>query len=90
MLSNFYVESFVDKYPLKYFSGEGIRTAKCELSGEYQIGFVGRSLLNAFNALEYAEANNRADIERNARAVIDSHITNGFSASGLFYESGKL
>ena len=90
VLSNFYVESFVDKYPLKYFSGEGIRTAKCELSGEYQIGFVGRSLLNAFNALEYAEANNRADIERNARAVIDSHITNGFSASGLFYESGNL
>src|SRR5690606_20272359 len=55
VLTNFFKESYVDKYDLKYYSGVHLRTDDCVSTGSAEVGFVGRVLLNAFNALEYGE-----------------------------------
>ena len=89
-LSNFFKEAFNDNYDLKFYSGEAIHTDLCEKVAAYQIGFVGRSLLNAFNALEYGEANGRDDLVKDANAVFDSHLTHGFSPQGFFLECGDV
>ncbi|MEN9918694.1 MAG: hypothetical protein RL662_1130 [Bacteroidota bacterium] len=86
LLSNFFSESYVDKYDLKYFSGVHMRTDNCENTGSVEVGFVGRVLLNAFNALEYGEANNRADLVSKANAIFDSFLTHGFTPAGFFRE----
>lgn len=62
VLSNFFVESYVDDTPTKYYSGVELRTATCENLDVAEVGFVGRTLLNAFNALEYGEGKQRADL----------------------------
>ena len=74
VMSNFFVESYVSGNATNYFSGEGLLTATCESGSVAEIGFVGRTLLNAFNALEYGEANQRAELVQNANAVIDSYL----------------
>ena len=89
-LSNFFKESYNGAYNLKFYSGEAIHTDRCEKVGAYQIGFVGRSLLNAFNALEYGETNGRTDLVADANSVFDSHLTYGFSPSGFFLECGDV
>lgn len=86
VMSNFFVESYVSGNATNYFSGEGLLTATCESGSVAEIGFVGRTLLNAFNALEYGEANQRAELVQNANAVIDSYLEEGFSESGFFNE----
>jgi hypothetical protein len=86
ILSNFYVQSYVDKYPLKYFSGVELRTDDSESTGIAEIGFVGRVLLNAFNALEYGEANHRPDIAEKARSIFNSYLEHGFTSGGFFKE----
>lgn len=47
---------------------------------------MGRTLLNAFNALEYGEQQQRTDLAGNARLVFDSYLKNGFSSAGFFNE----
>ncbi len=86
ILSNFFVESYVDTYPLKYFSGVHQRTDDCKSTGIAEVGFVGRTLLNAFNALEYGEQNNRPDLMAKAKAVFDSYLAHGFTSNGFFRE----
>ncbi|EGK01134.1 hypothetical protein [Dysgonomonas gadei] len=86
VMTNFFTESFVDKYDLKYFSGVHLRTDDCKSTGSAEVGFVGRVLINAFNALEYGEQNNRPDLVRKANAVLDSYLTNGFTTNGFFRE----
>ncbi|WP_455585935.1 hypothetical protein [Bacteroides sp.] len=86
VMSNFFVESYVSDYATKYFSGEGILTATCENGPVAEVGFVGRTLLNAFNALEYGEAKQRTDLIHNANSIFDSYLENGFSGSGFFNE----
>jgi hypothetical protein len=86
VLSNFYTESFVDKYDLKYYSGVHMRTDDCASTGSAEIGFVGRVLLNAFNALEYGGQNNRPELVKNAHAVFDSYLKHGFTTNGFFRE----
>ena len=86
VMSNFFVESFVGGNATNYFSGEGLRTATCDSGPVAEVGFVGRTLLNAFNALEYGEENNRPDLIKNATAVFCSYLKNGFSDSGFFNE----
>ena len=51
-----------------------------------EVGFVGRTLLNAFNALEYGESQNRKDLVDNANSIFDSYLQNGFSSRGFFNE----
>ena len=89
-LSNFFKESYNGAYDLKFYSGEALHTDICEKIAAYQIGFVGRTLLNAFNALEYGEANGRADLVADANSVFDSHLAHGFSPSGFFLECGDV
>lgn len=86
VLSNFFVESYVDDFDLKYYSGVHLRTDDCESKGSVEVGFVGRVLLNAFNAIEYGEEHNRPDIVKNAQAIFDSYLKYGFTSSGFFRE----
>lgn len=86
VLSNFFVESFVGNTPVKYYSGVGLNTSTCDKLGFAEIGFVGRTLLNAFNALEYGESNKRNDLVTNAKAIYDSYLIHGFSEVGFFNE----
>ena len=86
VLSNFFTESYVDKYDLKYFSGVHMRTDDCKSTGSVEVGFVGRVLLNAFNALEYGEETNNTELVRKANSVFDSYLKHGFTANGFFRE----
>nr|WP_246348010.1 hypothetical protein [Dysgonomonas hofstadii] len=86
VLSNFFVESYVDKYDLKYFSGVHMRTDNCASTGSVEIGFVGRVLLNAFNALEYGEETNNNDLIGKANSIFDSYLQYGFTPNGFFRE----
>lgn len=76
ILSEYFSRSYVGKYPLKFTSGVELRTADCESTDIAEVGFVGRVLLNAFNALEYAEANGReqlaAEAGRSSTATCDT------------------
>ncbi len=86
LLSEFFVRSYVGDYPLKYISGVELRTADCESNGIAEVGFVGRVLLNAFNMLEYGEANGREDLAAKARSIFDSYLRYGFTPGGLIRE----
>lgn len=86
VLTNFFKESYVDQYDLKYYSGVHLRTDDCKSTGSIEVGFVGRVLLNAFNALEYGEANNRPDLVADANAIFESYLENGFTSNGFFRE----
>lgn len=86
ILSNYFAESYVDKYDLKYFSGVHMRTDDSKSTGSVEVGFVGRVLLNAFNALEYGEQTNNQDLIRKANSVFDSYLKHGFTPNGFFRE----
>ncbi len=90
VLSNFFSESYVDDFDLKYFSGAGMRTDDCKSTGDYEVGFVGRVLLNAFNALEYGRDNNRPDLVEKASSVLSSTLDFGFTPEGYFREAMNL
>lgn len=85
-ISNFFIDSYVGDKPLKYYSGVELRTETCEAMPIAEVGFVGRTLLNAFNALEYGEANSRPELVGNATAIFGSYLENGFSPKGLMKE----
>jgi len=85
-LTLYFTDSFVSDKPLKYNSGELLQVATCEPNGRAEVGFVGRVLLNAFNALEYGERNSRDDLTGNSRAVFNSYLEGGFSPNGFFRE----
>lgn len=86
VLANFFTESYVDQFDLKYFSGVHMRTDDCLNTGSAEVGFVGRVLLNAFNALEYGEQTNNPDLIHKANAIFDSYLVHGFTETGLFRE----
>lgn len=86
VMSNFFVESYVDNTPTHYYSGVELETATCASTDVAEIGFVGRTLLNAFNALEYGSQQNRSELIRNANNIFDTYLRNGFSADGFFNE----
>jgi hypothetical protein len=86
VLSNFFTESYVDDYELKYFSGAHLRTDDCKSTGVAELGFIGRVLLNAYNALEYGEQNNVPGLVEKAKAIYDSYLAKGFTSNGFFKE----
>lgn len=90
VMSNFFVESYVDKFDIHYYSGVELLTYGCENTDVAQVGFVGRTLLNAYNALEYGEANNRQDLIDDANSIFDTYAKNGFTHADLFKESFHL
>ena len=85
-LSQFFTQSFVDGASVKYYSGVELETANCRSNAIAEVGFVGRTLLNAFNALEYAESQGKTEMANQARSIFDSYVENGFSDSGFFLE----
>lgn len=82
--------SFVDKYDLKFHSGMRMRTDDCLNTDNFQIGFVGRVLLNAFNAYEFGEKNGDAELLRQGEEIFGSVLKHGFSPEGYFRENVKL
>ena len=79
VMSNFFVESYVDNTSTHYYSGVELETATCASTDVAEVGFVGRTLLNAFNALEYGAQQNRSDL-------VDNANQNGFSQAGFINE----
>ncbi len=86
VMSNFFVESYVGETPTHYYSGVELETSTCANTDVAEVGFVGRTLLNAYNALEYGEQQNRADLINNAVNIFNTYLQNGFSAAGFFNE----
>lgn len=86
VMSNFFVESYVNNTSAHYYSGVELETATCASTDVAEVGFVGRTLLNAFNALEYGAQQNRSDLVDNANSVFDTYLQNGFSQAGFINE----
>lgn len=86
VLSNFFVESYVNTTPTHYYSGVELKTATCASTDVAEVGFVGRTLLNAFNALEYGSQQNRSELVNSANSIFDTYLSNGFSPAGFFNE----
>lgn len=86
VMSNFFVESYASNTPTHYYSGVELETATCANTNVAEVGFVGRTLLNAFNALEYGKQQNRQDLVDNANHIFDTYLQNGFSPAGFFNE----
>lgn len=86
VMSNFFVESYVGNTPTHYYSGVELETATCANTDVAEVGFVGRTLLNAFNALEYGKQQNRQGLVDNANHIFDTYLQNGFSPAGFFNE----
>ena len=85
-MSNFFVESYVDSTPTHYYSGVELDTETCVNTDVAEVGFVGRTLLNAYNALEYGTLQHRTDLVNHARSIFDSYLKNGFTDKGFFNE----
>ena len=86
VLSNFFVESYVNTTPTHYYSGVELKTATCASTDVAEVGFVGRTLLNAFNALEYGFQQNRPELVNSANSIFDTYLSSGFSPAGFFNE----
>ncbi len=86
VLSNFFVESYVNTTPTHYYSGVELKTVTCDNTDVAEVGFVGRILLNAFNALEYGFQQKRPELVNSANSIFDTYLTNGFSPAGFFNE----
>ena len=89
-LSNYFRKAYVDKYPLKYHSGISIRCDDCKPVDHVQLGFCGRVLLNAFNALEYGEQTGDTQLIKMGNDIFDSWLMNGFTANGYFKEDMRI
>ena len=85
-LSNYFRKAYVDKYQLKYHSGISIRCDDCKPVDHVQLGFCGRVLLNAFNALEYGEQTGDETLVRMGQDIFDSWLKYGFTSKGFFKE----
>ncbi len=86
ILTNYFRQSYVDKYNVKYLSGTMLRTSDCKPEMEMQIGFCGRTLLNAFNEIEYGENHHDIELSKMGREILESFLQNGFTPNGYFYD----
>ena len=86
ILTQFFTQSYTDNYAIKGFSGVHLRIDECEKRGIMETGFVGRVLLNAYNALEYGYDNSDEDMLRMAHEIFQSYELNGFTRNGLIRE----
>lgn len=86
ILAEFYKSSYIEAGNLKGFSGVHLKTATCAPVEILEIGFIGRVLLNAFNALEFGETNGDEELVGMARNILDSYSQNGFTKEGLLRE----
>ena len=85
-LCNYFRESYISEFPLKFNSGITILTDDCKPSREVQLGFCGRVLLNAFNEVEWGEAHDDKQLVDMGHSIIKSFMQNGFTDSGYFFD----
>lgn len=85
-LSRYFTASLVDKYPLVYNSGVHICVDSCLSRGIAEVGFIGRTLLNAFNAWEYGWQTGREELKTNSDQIFRSYLQHGFTPRGFFRE----
>ena len=83
---SYFADSFVSEKELKFPSGAHLMVATCEKNGIAEVGFIGRVLLNSFNAYEYGELNGRPDLVNNSNSVFASYLEHGFTKNGFFRE----
>src|SRR5690606_355526 len=74
IMTNFFKESYVSNYDLKYYSGVHLRTDDCEHTGSAEVGFVGRVLLNAYNALVFGETHGDQNLVDEVNASFSSYL----------------
>ncbi len=86
-LTNYFRQSYVAKFPLKYNSGVELRIDDCQPVANVQLGFIGRVLLNAFNEIEYGEQHNQPDLTEMGQAIFDSYLAHGFTPNGYLHEA---
>ena len=85
-LTNYFRQSYVSNYPLKYNSGHTLLTSDCKPFPEAQVGFCGRVLLNAFNAIEYGEQHGEQDLVTMGNEILESYLQHGLTSAGYFYD----
>ena len=86
-LTNYFRQSYVSNYPLKYNSGHTLLTSDCKPFPEAQVGFCGRVLLNAFNAIEYGEQHGDQDLVTMGNEILESYLQHGLTSAGYFYDN---
>lgn len=86
-LTNYFRKSYVSNFPLKYNSGHTLLTSDCKPFPEAQVGFCGRVLLNAFNAIEYGEQHGEQDLVTIGKEILESYLKHGFTSAGYFYDN---
>lgn len=89
-LANYFRKAYVDQYDLKYHSGISLRCDDCLPTDHVQLGFCGRVLLNAFNALEYGEQTGEERLVEMGRAIFDSWLAHGFTQKGYFKDEMRI
>lgn len=89
-LANYFRQAYVDQYDLKYHSGISLRCDDCLPTDHVQLGFCGRVLLNAFNALEYGEQTGEERLVEMGRAIFDSWLAYGFTQKGYFKDEMRI
>lgn len=85
-LTEFFKSSYIEPGNLKGFSGVHLKTATCATVDILEVGFIGRVLLNAFNALEYGEAYGDGELVEMSNQIFESYRENGFTTNGLIRE----
>ncbi|MFO7668220.1 MAG: hypothetical protein R6W31_01045 [Bacteroidales bacterium] len=86
LLTRFYSQSFTGDFELKGFSGVHLLIDSCEKRGLLEVGFVGRVLLNAYNALEYGYEKENVEMLEMAHQVFESYEEHGFTENGFIRE----
>lgn len=86
ILTNYFKESLATTNGVTAFSGLWFDIKSCETTGVLSVGFCGRTLLNAFNLLEYATIFKDEELKNLANQVISSYFENGWTESGLIRE----
>ncbi|MCM1111123.1 MAG: hypothetical protein NC336_07945 [Clostridium sp.] len=89
-LASYFETSYVGDKDLKYYASCGMRCDDCLDHGDYQIGFVGRVLLNAFNAQEYGRQTGRDKLVADGEAIYRTTLEHGFTPEGYMIEARNL
>ncbi|MCR5179717.1 MAG: hypothetical protein K6C30_00640, partial [Bacteroidaceae bacterium] len=83
-LANYFRQAYVEQYPIKYHSGHTLRCDDCKPYPAAQLGFCGRTILNAFNALEYGEQTGEQLLADQGQAILASYLSDGLTEGGYF------
>ena len=84
VLSNYFVESFVEDYELKFFSCLQLPVNTCSNRSMFELGFIGKVLYNAYNALEYGENTHRSDLMERGNKIFE--VSLDFLLSSDFFD----